>query len=117
MFDSSRSGRLGTKRPGARSTGGRPGSAGSRPGDSRTGGMGQRGDRGPRVFRKKVCRFCGERASHIDYKDVEKVTKFLTEKGKIIPRRISGNCAKHQRVLARAVKLSRHSGLVSFQVE
>ena len=116
MFESRSSGRSGTKRPGAR-PGGRPGSAGSRPGDSRTGGMGARGERGTRVFRKKVCRFCGERASHIDYKDVEKVTKFLTEKGKIIPRRISGNCAKHQRVLARAVKLCRHSGLVSFQVE
>lgn len=126
MFSSSRSG---TKRPGTRPYGARPGGGGSRPGsgsrmggprqgDSRAGGMGGgRGGRGDRVFRKKSCRFCAERTSYIDYKDVEKISKFLTEKGKVIPRRISGNCAKHQRVLARAVKLCRHSGLVPFQVE
>ena len=70
-----------------------------------------------RTFRKKVCRFCNEKSPPIDYKDVELMFKFLTEKGKIIPRRISGNCSKHQRILARAVKRSRHSALIAFQME
>ena len=77
----------------------------------------ERKDRGPRVFRKKVCRFCQEKINRVDYKDVEMIQKFLTEKGKIIPRRISGNCSQHQRVLARAVKRTRHSGLIAFQAE
>jgi len=102
--------RLGTKRYGARSSGSRQAR------ETRGPGVGQRNER-TRVFRKKVCRFCGERAVHVDYKEVERLSKFLTEKGKIIPRRISGNCAKHQRMLARAVKGCRHSGLVPFQVE
>ena len=71
----------------------------------------------PRVFRKKVCRFCSDKGGHIDYKEVESIQKFLTEKGKIIPRRITGNCSKHQRIMARAIKLSRHSALIAFQAE
>jgi len=74
-------------------------------------------DRSPRIFRKKVCRFCSDKAAQIDYRDMESIQKFLTEKGKIIPRRITGNCSKHQRVLARAIKRSRHSALVAFQSE
>ena len=93
------------------------------------GGEGFRNDRGtgrdrgdrdrdrPRIFRKKLCRFCSDKAVQLDYKDVEAVQKFLTEKGKIIPRRITGNCSKHQRRLARAIKRSRHSALVAFQAE
>ncbi len=72
---------------------------------------------GGRFFQKKVCRFCSERASFIDYKDVEKLKKFLTEKGKIMPRRITGNCAKCQRMLARAIKRARHSAFVAFQID
>ena len=71
----------------------------------------------PRIFRKKLCRFCGDKTSPVDYKDVEAIQKFLTEKGKIIPRRITGNCSKHQRVLARAIRRCRHSALVAFQTE
>lgn len=97
-----------------RSIGGRSG--GGR-GEGREGREG-RGDRGRgRVFRKKVCRFCGEKSSTINFKDSEVIQKFLTEKGKIIPRRITGNCSKHQRVLARAIKRTRHSGLVAFQID
>lgn len=71
-----------------------------------------------RFFRKKSCRFCGEKPpTPIDYKDVERLAKFLTEKGKIIGRRITGNCAKHQRVLVRAIKRARHAALVPFQTE
>ena len=71
----------------------------------------------PRIFRKKVCRFCSDKVLVVDYKDVEFLPKFLTEKGKIIPRRITGNCSKHQRMLARAIGRLRHSALVAFQME
>jgi len=84
------------------------------------GGVGRDRDRDrdrPRVFRKKICRFCSDKAVQMDYKDVESIQKFLTEKGKIIPRRITGNCSKHQRILARAIKRSRHSALIAFQTE
>jgi small subunit ribosomal protein S18 len=64
-----------------------------------------------RVYRKKVCKFCGEKVKAIDYKDTMRLMKFITERGKIIPSRISGNCAKHQRMLAKAVKKAR---LVAF---
>lgn len=77
------------------------------------GGAGPRG----RFFRKKVCRFCSEKVTLVDYKDVERLAKFLTEKGKIIARRITGNCAKHQRALAHAIKRSRHAALLPFQAE
>ena len=70
-----------------------------------------------RFFRKKFCRFCGEKVAVIDYKEVERLAKFLTEKGKIIARRITGNCAKHQRALARAIKRARHAALLPFQAE
>jgi small subunit ribosomal protein S18 len=80
--------------------------------DDRRGGPG-----GGRFFQKKVCRFCADRTTAIDFKDVEKLRKFLTEKGKIMPRRITGNCAKCQRMLARAIKRSRHSAFVAFQID
>ena len=72
---------------------------------------------GPRFFQKKVCRFCSERLLLIDYKDVERLKRFLTEKGKVMPRRITGNCAKHQRMLSRAIKRGRHSALLAFQID
>jgi len=64
-----------------------------------------------RVYRKKVCKFCGEKIKAIDYKDTMRIAKFITERGKIIPSRISGNCARHQRMLAKAIKKAR---LVAF---
>ncbi len=82
-----------------------------------------RGDRdregGPRgrFFRKKICRFCSEKINLIDYKDIERLGKFLTEKGKIIGRRITGNCAGHQRELAGAIKRARHAALLPFLVD
>ncbi len=69
-----------------------------------------------KFIRKKVCRLCGERVSMVDYKETERLLKFLTEKGKILPQRISGNCAKHQRMLSRAVKRARHASLVPFEI-
>ncbi len=79
------------------------------------GGPGGHG--GPRFFQKKTCRFCADKNSLLDYKDTERLKKFMTEKGKIMPRRITGNCAKCQRVLTRAIKRSRHAGFVAFQID
>ena len=81
--------------------------------DARPGGPGG----GFRFFQKKTCRFCSERALVVDFKDTERLKRFLTEKGKIMPRRITGNCAKHQRVLARAIKIARHTSLFAFQID
>ncbi|MFH0771165.1 MAG: 30S ribosomal protein S18 [Candidatus Omnitrophota bacterium] len=66
-----------------------------------------------RVFRKRVCKFCVDKLKDVDYKDVAKLSKFITERGKIIPSRISGNCAKHQRQVARAIKRARLAALIS----
>lgn len=70
-----------------------------------------------RMPKKKVCAFCAEKNSVIDYKDVPKLKKFITEKGKIIPRRMSGTCAKHQRELATAIKRARNMALLPFKAE
>lgn len=67
-----------------------------------------------RAPRKKVCNFCVDKAEEIDYKDVAKLRKFITEKGKIIPKRMSGVCAKHQRLLAQAIKRARYMGLLPY---
>ena len=61
--------------------------------------------------KKRVCAFCAEKANAVDYKDVAKLKKFVSERGKILPRRITGNCAKHQRVLTIAIKRARHVAL------
>ena len=67
--------------------------------------------------RKKVCAFCQEKLSAIDYKDVNRLKKFVTEGGKIIPRRMSGTCAAHQRLLATAIKRARITALLPFKGE
>ena len=68
-----------------------------------------------KVFIKhKICRFCADSSLKIDYKDPKALSVFTTERGKIIPRRISGNCAKHQRVLALAIKRARNIALLAF---
>ena len=64
--------------------------------------------------RKKVCVFCGEENAVIDYKDVNKLRKYVSERGKILPRRITGTCAKHQRALTTAVKRARHIALMPY---
>ena len=70
-----------------------------------------------RKTRKKVCSFCAEKSNFIDYKDVNKLKKFITERGKILPRRISGACAKHQREVTRAIKLARNIVLLPFTTD
>lgn len=67
--------------------------------------------------KKKVCMFCVDKVEHIDYKDTAKLRRYVTERGKIVPRRISGNCAKHQRQLTIAVKRARQIALLPFVAE
>ena len=64
--------------------------------------------------RKKVCIFCADKVAFIDYKDTAKLRKFISERGKILPRRISGACAKHQRELNAAIKRSRQVALLPY---
>ena len=66
--------------------------------------------------RKKVCVFCGENNA-IDYKDTNKLKRYVSERGKILPRRITGNCAKHQRALTVAVKRARHIALMPYTLD
>ena len=67
--------------------------------------------------RKKVCAFCQEKIDAIDYKDINRLKKFVTEGGKIVPRRMSGTCAAHQRLLATAIKRARIVDLLPFKGE
>ena len=64
--------------------------------------------------RRKVCQFCAEKNEAIDYKDVEKLGKFVTERGKFLPKRITGTCAKHQRELTTAIKRARIVALLPY---
>jgi small subunit ribosomal protein S18 len=75
---------------------------------------GEEGGRGRGFGRRKVCRFCADKALKVDYKDQQALKYFLTERGKIIPRRISGNCAKHQREIATAVKRARMVAILPY---
>jgi small subunit ribosomal protein S18 len=94
-------------RPGGHGPGRRPG-PGGRPGG--------RGDAGPRKFfrRKKVCKFCVEKIDSINYKDVRLLQQFVAERGKIVPRRLTGVCTPHQRRLTAAIKQARNIALLPF---
>lgn len=70
--------------------------------------------RGRRGGRRKVCRFCVDSTVGIDYKDPQTLRYFITERGKIVPRRISGNCARHQRKIAQAIKRARKIALMPY---
>ena len=67
--------------------------------------------------KRKNCRFCADKVEAIDYKDAQKLRKYLTEAGKILPRRITGTCAEHQRMLAKAVKKAREASLLCYVFE
>ena len=62
----------------------------------------------------KTCNFCMDKIDEIDYKDASKIRRYLTEAGKIIPRRITGTCAKHQRMISRAVKRAREAAIIDY---
>lgn len=68
----------------------------------------------PNHKRKKVCAFCAEKAEMIDYKDVAKLRRFISERAKILPRRVSGTCAQHQRDLTTAIKRARQMALLPY---
>ena len=67
--------------------------------------------------KKKLCSFCMDKVIDINYKEVSRVRKYISERGKILPRRISGNCAKHQRQLTIAIKRARHIALLPYTAE
>lgn len=69
------------------------------------------------VKKKKVCSFCMDKVDQIDYKEYGRLRKYITERGKILPRRITGNCAKHQRQLTVAIKRARTVALLPFTAE
>lgn len=113
---------------GGASTGGsreRSGPPGDRPGGrGRSEGPRRGGDRGPRrggggggrrfFRRQKVCKFCKENFDHIDYKDVKVIGQFIGERGKILPRRVTGVCTPHQRALKVAIKRARNIALLPY---
>src|SRR5262252_6350130 len=83
------------------------------------GDRGDRGDRGDKkrsVGRRKMCKFCADEAIKIDYKDASLLKYFITDRGKLVPRRLSGNCAKHQREISTAVNRARMIALMPFAV-
>jgi small subunit ribosomal protein S18 len=96
-------------------------------GQSRSGGRGRSGDkksgdkqqgqRRPMFRRRKVCKFCADKIDDINYKDVKLLASFVPERGKILPRRISGTCAMHQRKLQTAIKRARQIALVPYVTE
>ncbi|MEW6540302.1 MAG: 30S ribosomal protein S18 [Bacillota bacterium] len=72
-------------------------------------------DRGRR--KKKICSFCVDKIAVIDYKDTPRLKKYITERGKILPRRITGNCAHHQRMLTVSIKRSRNMALLPYSTD
>lgn len=70
-----------------------------------------------RVKRRKACTYCVDKATYIDYKDVMRLRKYITERGKILPRRVTGNCAKHQRIMTVSIKRSREIALMPYFID
>lgn len=99
--------------------GGRPGAGPGGGGDDRRGGPGgQQGGKKKFFYRRKrVCKFCVEKIEYIDFKDVKTLQQFIPERGKILPRRISGTCALHQRKLQNAIKRARIAALLPFTAD
>ncbi|MEE9465822.1 MAG: 30S ribosomal protein S18 [Candidatus Neomarinimicrobiota bacterium] len=69
------------------------------------------------MSRRKVCKFCENQFKRIDYKDVRTLRRFVTEQGKIIPRRVTGVCARHQRMLTRSIKRARNIALIHYTLD
>lgn len=79
--------------------------------------MAERTERPRRKARKKTCQFCVDKVEFIDYKETARLRRYLSERAKIVPRRISGNCAKHQRMVTTAIKRARHVALLPYSAE
>ena len=101
---------MGGGRGGGGRGGGKPGAGGGR------GGAAAGKDAGKRYFfrRRKVCKFCADKIDYVDYKDVKLLSGFVPERGKILPRRMFGTCAEHQRKLTLAIKRARNIALLPF---
>ena len=96
------------------------GRGGAKPGGGGTGGRGgDKKEQGKRYFfrRRKVCRFCADKIDYIDYKDVKVLISFVPERGKLLPRRMFGTCAEHQRKLTLAIKRARAIALLPYAAE
>ena len=96
--------------------GGGRGGRGGRGGDKKTGDK-QQGQRRPMFRRRKVCKFCADKIDDINYKDVKLIGPFVPERGKILPRRMFGTCAEHQRKLTLAIKRARNIALLPFAAD
>jgi small subunit ribosomal protein S18 len=104
---------------------GRPGGggggrgAGGGAGAKGRGGEGGKDGGGKRYFfrRRKVCKFCADKIDYVDYKDVKLISQFVPERGKILPRRMFGTCAEHQRKLTEAVNRARHIALLPYAAD
>jgi len=103
----------GAFKPGAARPGGKPG--GGRGGSGGAGGK----EAGKRYFfrRRKICKFCADKIDYVDYKDVKLLSAFVPERGKILPRRMFGTCAEHQRKLTLALKRARNIALLPFTAD
>ncbi len=97
-------------------SGGSGGPGGPRPQGARPGGPAKRGKRNF-VRKKKVCRFCVDKVDYIDYKKADALASFIQERGKILPRRMTGTCARHQRWLTVAIKRAQNIALLPFAAE
>jgi small subunit ribosomal protein S18 len=104
---------------GGRFGGGGGGRGGSKTGAGGAGGRGDKKEQGKRYFfrRRKVCRFCADKIDYIDYKDVKVLISFVPERGKLLPRRMFGTCAEHQRKLTLAIKRARAIALLPYASE
>jgi len=99
---------------GKRSFGSGGGGGRGKPAHGAAGAAGKDGQRRPMFRRRKVCKFCADKIDDINYKDVKLLGPFVPERGKILPRRISGTCAMHQRKLQTAIKRARQLALIPY---
>ena len=105
------------RRPGGGGGGGRDSGGRDSGGRGGAGGAQQGGKKKFFYRRKRVCKFCVEKLEYIDYKDVKTLQQFIPERGKILPRRISGTCALHQRKLQNAIKRARIAAMLPFATD
>ena len=96
---------------------GRPSGRGGAGGGAKGGGGKEAGGRRYFFRRRKVCKFCADKIDYVDYKDVKLISQFVPERGKILPRRMFGTCAEHQRKLTEAVNRARHIALLPYAAD